>query len=187
MSGRVEALHPDDLTEAQRELYDLLLEGPRAKGPRPFPLTDGQGRLRGPFNAMLLNPELGRVLQELGAVVRYRTGFTERQREIAILAVAAHEDSAYEWAIHSHFGRRLGLTADDLDALRSGTGTPFEDPAETAVLTATRELARSGDLDDESFHATAGAIGLTRLYELVTLVGYYRLLAGQLRVLRVSE
>ena len=39
---------------------------------------------------------MGAALQDLGAAVRYRTGLTDRVREMAILLVAAHWDSAFE-------------------------------------------------------------------------------------------
>ncbi|MEV6149913.1 hypothetical protein AB0L53_06180 [Nonomuraea sp. NPDC052129] len=59
-------------------------------------------------------------------------------------------------------------------------------PADRAVLEAARELLRTGDLTDDRFAASIGALGQTRLYEVITLVGYHRLLAAQLRVLRVD-
>ncbi|MQA98365.1 MAG: carboxymuconolactone decarboxylase family protein [Streptosporangiales bacterium] len=169
----------------QRELYDRLVGGPRASGPRPFPLVDEQGRLAGPFNAMLLNPELGDALQALGAIIRYKTAFTQRQREIAILATAAYEDSPYEWAVHSHVAAGLGLTPRELEALRDGTDV-FTDPQEAVVHTAAREVAATGDLGEETYRTAIDALGRTAVYELVTLVGYYRLLAGQMRVFQVT-
>ncbi|GAA4241751.1 carboxymuconolactone decarboxylase family protein [Actinomadura meridiana] len=186
MPARLDAFRPADLTADQRELYDRLLDSARATGSRPFPLADDEGRLRGPFNGMLLSPELGNALQELGSVVRFGTGFTSRQKELAILVVAAHERSDYEWAVHSHAALQAGLTEDQLTAIRTGADCPLDDPVESAVLTATRELATSGDLTDDSFTAATDVLGLPRLYELVTLVGYYRLVADQLRVLRVT-
>ncbi|MBT2229231.1 carboxymuconolactone decarboxylase family protein [Nonomuraea sp. NEAU-A123] len=186
MPARLDAFRPGDLTAEQRRLYDRLLGSPRATAPRPFPLADEEGRLRGPFNAMLLNPDLGHALQELGGAVRYRTGLTPRQREIAILAVAGHERSDYEWKVHSHAALLEGLTEAQLAGLRGGADRPFDDPAERAVLEAARELLRTGDLTDDTFAASIDVLGQTRLYEVVTLVGYYRLLAAQLRVLRVD-
>ncbi len=55
------------------------------------------------------------------------------------------------------------------------------------MLTTTRELIATGDLTDESFAESVATLGLKRLYELVTLVGYYRLLADQLRLLRIHD
>ncbi|RBQ16871.1 carboxymuconolactone decarboxylase family protein [Spongiactinospora rosea] len=186
MPARVEALRPGELTAEQRVLYDRLLASPRASAPRPFPLADEEGRLRGPFNAMLLNPGLGHALQELGGAVRYGTGLTARQREIAILAVAAHERSAYEWEVHSHTARLEGLTETELAALRDGSTPPFADPAEGAVLLAARELLTTGDLGDETFAAAVESLGEAGVFGLITLVGYYGLLAAQLRVLRAD-
>jgi len=188
MALRVDPLRPGELTDEQRQLYDRLLASPRATGLRPFPLTDGEGRLRGPFNAMLLSPQLGNALQELGTVVRYGTGFTRRQAEIAILVVAAHEGSQYEWQVHRHEALLAGLTEAQIAAIQAGGHEDaFTDPVERTVLTTTRELIATGDLTDESFAATDAALGLKRLYELVTLVGYYRLLADQLRLLRIHD
>ncbi|MFC4052690.1 carboxymuconolactone decarboxylase family protein [Actinomadura syzygii] len=187
MPARVDAFRPADLTAEQRELYDRLLASARATGSRPFPLADEEGRLRGPFNGMLLSPGLGDALQELGTAVRYGTGFTARQKELAILAVAAHERSEYEWAVHGHAALQAGFTEDELAAVHAGAACPLDDPAEAAVLAAARELAATGDLTDDAFTSATDALGLTCLYELVTLVGYYRLVATQLRVLRVTD
>ncbi|WP_431913957.1 carboxymuconolactone decarboxylase family protein [Nonomuraea jabiensis] len=186
MPARLEPFRPADLTAEQRRLYDRLLGSRRARGPRAYPLADGEGRLQGPFNAMLLNPELGDALQELGGAVRFGTGLTPRQREIAILAVAAHERSDYEWEVHSHAGRQEGLTDADLAALRERAPAPFDDPAERLVLETVRELLETGDLGDATFAAALESLDQARLYGLVTLVGYYRLLAVHMRVLRID-
>jgi hypothetical protein len=45
-------------------------------------------------------------------------------------------------------------------------------------------LAR-GDLDDDEYGQAQDALGVERLVELVTLVGYYDLLALSLKVFRV--
>lgn len=186
MSERLPGITPAEMTAEQRALYDRLVGGPRASGPRPFPLVDEQGRLAGPFNAMLLNPELGDALQSLGAIIRYETAFTGRQREIAILATAAREDSPYEWAVHSHVARGLGLTDAELAGLREGRDV-FTDPAEALVHRAARELATGGDLAEETYRAGVDTLGRTGVYELVTLVGYYRLLALQMRIFQVTD
>lgn len=186
MTARLHQPRPDELTPEQRDLYDRLVTGKRATGPRALPLTDAEGRLQGPFNAMLLNPELGDPLQRVGVAVRYGTALTARQREIATLAVAAAESSAYEWAAHAHLARAAGVTDEQITAIRDGGEVPLDDAAERTVLDTARELLTTGDLGDGGFAAARDALGITVLYELITLVGYYRLLALQLRTLRVT-
>ena len=186
MPARLHQPRPDELTPDQRDLYDRLVTGERATGSRAFPLTDAEGRLQGPFNAMLLNPALGDPLQRVGVAVRYGTGLTGRQREMATLTVAAAESSPYEWAAHAHLARAAGVTEDQLAAIRDGGPVSLDDPAERAVVDAARELLSTGDLTDDTFAGARDALGVTVLYELITLVGYYRLLALQLRTMRVS-
>ena len=186
MPERLPLLRPDDLTPAQRTLYDKLTTGKRAGGPRAFPLTDEEGRLQGPFNGMLLSPELGDALQQVGATIRYAGTLTARQRELATLTVAAAESSSYEWAAHSHLASTAGLTDPQIEAIRTDAPLTLDDPTEAAVLTAARELVRTGDLSDATFATTRDALGLTTLYEVITLVGYYRLLALQLRTFGVT-
>jgi 4-carboxymuconolactone decarboxylase len=117
--SRLERLVPESLDDQQRALYELINAGPRAAGSQSFRLVGDDGALEGPFNAMLLCPILGTALQELGAALRYRTSLSDRAREMAILAVAAHEDSAFEWHAHQAVGRLTGLTRTDFPPTRT--------------------------------------------------------------------
>jgi 4-carboxymuconolactone decarboxylase len=184
--GRLPKLPPEQMTDAQRALYDAIVGGPRAHRVSPFPLTDETGALGGPFNAMLLQPELGGALQALGGAVRYRTALSGRAREIAILSVARGWDSAYERYAHEAVGRANGLSEADLEALRDGRTEVFADPAERLVAETTAALVARGDLSDEEFAEARAGLGLPMLFELTTLVGYYATLAMQLRVFRVE-
>ena len=182
---RLRKLEVDRLDAEQRALYDSIASGPRANGPQLFALTDGAGRLEGPFNAMLLRPGLGQALQELGAAIRYRGTLDDRGREIAILAVAAVWDSAFERYAHEAVGRAAGLEEAELDALRRGDHEAFADERERLIAATARALAEQGDLTEEEFAGGRAALGEEGLFELTTLVGYYATLALQLRIFRV--
>ena len=182
---RLPLLAPAELDPDQRTLYDAIALGPRAQGPQLFPIADGQGRLNGPFNAMLFAPALGQSLQELGATLRYRTALTDRVRELAILVVAAHWNSAFERFAHEPIARAAGVSDAQLDAVRTGGAPELDDPAESVALELTRALARDGDVTDELFDRAVPLIGIRAVVELTTLVGYYATLALQLRVFRV--
>jgi 4-carboxymuconolactone decarboxylase len=182
---RLPRLRPSDLDEAQRALYDEIAGGPRAVGGSAFPLIAEDGGLRGPFNAMLLQPALGSALQALGSAVRYRTSLDARSREIAILTVARQWDSGFERQAHEAVARACGMTDAELAALWAGDPDAFPDARERLVLTTTAALAAAGDLSDDDYAAAASALGLPTLFELTTLVGYYATLALQLRTFRV--
>ncbi|WP_372666062.1 carboxymuconolactone decarboxylase family protein [Amycolatopsis kentuckyensis] len=174
---RLPRLTPAGLDDDQRALRDAIVAGPRAGG--PFPLTDEAGALTGPFNAMLFSPPVGEALQRLGAAVRYETELTDRVRELAILAVAARWDCAFERYAHEPAARAAGITAAQLDGLDG------LDPEETAALRFVDALL-DGDVDDVTYAETVPTIGNRVAVELTTLVGYYATLALQLRVFRVT-
>jgi 4-carboxymuconolactone decarboxylase len=184
MTGRLRPLTPQQLDESQAEVYATIVGGPRNGG--PFALTDDAGVLRGPFNAMLYAPSVGLALQELGSTLRYRTSLDARTREIAILVVAAHWQSRFEQYAHEAVGRQCGITEAEIAALRAGDPLALADQREQAVHDVARALVVERDLDDEAFAAARQALGEATLVELSTLVGYYALLALQLRVFRVD-
>jgi 4-carboxymuconolactone decarboxylase len=181
---RLPKLDPTALDEDQRSLYDAIAGGRRAQGPQLFRLADSRGRLEGPFNAFLLQPRLGSALQALGSAVRYDTGLDDRCREIAILVVAAHWRSDFEWYAHEAVARSVGLTEPDLTAIRAGQYAALAEP-EAVVARTAAALAARGDLDDTEYRQAVDHIGTPGLFELLTLVGYYATLALQLRVFRV--
>src|SRR5690606_24509209 len=170
MTARLPGLPPDELDEAQAEVYRAITGGPRAAGPQAFALTDEQGRLRGPFNAMLLSPPVGGALQELGAAVRYGSILSDRIREMAILVVAVHWGSRFEREAHEAVGRARGVTEAELAALREGRIPDLTDPAERTALRATGAMVRAGTLTDEEYAEAVAALGERGLFELSTLV-----------------
>ena len=182
--ARIGKLAPSSLDEEQRSLYDAIAGGRRAQGPQLFRLVDENGRLEGPFNAFLLQPRLGSALQALGSSVRYDTRLDDRCREIAILVVAAHWRSDFEWYAHEAVARSAGLDDADLAAVREGRHTALTGPEAVVARTAAALVVR-GDLDDAEYLEAVEVVGTAGLFELLTLVGYYATLALQLRVFRV--
>lgn len=180
--SRLPARRPGELDGPARALYDAITGGPRARGPRLFPLVDADGGLRGPFDAMLRSPAVGGPLQELGAALRFGSGLPPRTREMAILAVAAAWDSAFEREAHEAVGRHVGLADGELAALRRGGVPQLADPLERAALELTRALLAGGRLPDAEYRTLAGLLGERLVFELSTLVGYYATLALQMRL-----
>ena len=104
---------------------------------------------------MLHSPAVGGALQAVGTAVRYRSVLSDRVREAAILAVAAHWDSDFERYAHEPLARHVGLTEAEVAALLAGAEVPFEDPAERAALRVVRALLAASDLTDEEYDAGA--------------------------------
>ena len=186
---RLDLIPPADLAPAQRALYDAITGGPRASQAGTVPITDTDGQLLGPFAIMLLSPDVGNAMQQVGATIRFGTALTGRERELAILTVAGALDSEFERLAHVPAARGLGLTEPQIDAALSGLavdGLAVDGlSADEAMV---RRLARAMTVDrtlsDEEYSAGVGALGRERLAELTWLVGYYSALALSLAVFR---
>lgn len=185
LHGRLRWLGPGDLDESQLALYERILGGPRSSTPRTTPMADAQGRMHGPFNAMLVDPVLGEATQQLGAVVRYQTRLDGRTREIAILEVARHHRSEFEFHAHRAIGLVSGLIETELLALQTGEPVESFSQGEALVREVVASLVVNHDLDDALYARAAEALGDVVLVDLVVLVGFYEYTALALRVFRV--
>jgi 4-carboxymuconolactone decarboxylase len=183
--SRIPGLLPAQLDEAQAALYDAIVGGDRAKDASAS-LTDDDGSLIGPFNALLYSPEVGDAVQRLGAAIRFRSGLSPRTREIATLAVAAKWQSHFEWWAHEPMGRRAGITDDQLAAMKAGGEARFEDDRDQLTYDFCRAVLRTADVADPLYQAMVRDLGEPRVFELLVLVGYYSLLAQMMRIFRVG-
>ena len=174
--GRLPWPAPEELDAEARAVHEAIAGGPRAAGPRLFAMSTAEGRLEGPFNAMLSAPSVGMALQELGAAIRYRTQLSDRCREIAILIVAAHHRSDYEWYAHEAVGRAAGLDDAEIAALRECRSAGSFDAAEQAMVDLALSLAARREVDDAVMERAIETLGLPGVTEAVVLIGYYETL-----------
>jgi alkylhydroperoxidase family enzyme len=183
---RLELTAPADLDDAQRAVYEAITGGPRASQAGTVPIVDEAGRLLGPFAVMLLSPEVGNAVQQVGAKIRFATALTARERELGILAVAGELRSDFERLAHEPAALRAGLTQDQVNAVLSGQVPAGLAGDEALVCRLARVMTADRTLPDEDYGAGLAALGERRLAELTWLVGYYSALALSLAVFRPS-
>ncbi|MET7399136.1 carboxymuconolactone decarboxylase family protein [Dactylosporangium sp. NPDC005572] len=183
---RVDHVDPADMTDGQRAVYDRYATGPRAAPDNPFLLVDPDGRLQGPPAVWVLSPVFGQALQQIGAAVRFGSRLPTRACEMAILLAGHHHDSAFELYAHERAGAAAGLTEADLAALADDRDPAGLSEVEACVLRTTRSVLARGTLDDGEFRDAAAVLGEAGLFELVTILGYYTMVAWQLAVFDVQ-
>lgn len=179
---RLHRVLPADMTPEQREIYDKFAGGRRADPASGFSLIHQDGGLIGPPNLWLFSPPVAKALELLGGVVRFELGLERPAHELAILVVATAHASAFELATHVPAARAAGLTDDQLAAVVDGR-VPEGLTQEQGMVheVATTLVSRRG-LDDALYARAVDGLGERLLLELVTLVGYYELVALQLAV-----
>lgn len=184
--GRLTWFEPEAFDDDQRGLHAYLTGGRRIAGAGSLPRTDEAGRLYGPYNALLASPKFSRAFQEAGNYLRTDATYTPRCREIAILELATLRRCGFEWHAHEPPGRAVGLTDDEITALRTGAPAPTFDATETLVRRVAQSLANARDLDDALYAAASAALGERALFEIVMLISYFDTLAVAITVFRAE-
>lgn len=181
---RLDLISPADLDDGQRAVYDAITGGPRASQAGTVPIADESGRLLGPFAVMLLSPEVGNAVQQVGAKIRFGSALTGRERELAILAVAGELRCDFERLAHEPAARGLGLTQAQVNAVLTGAVPDGLAGDEALVCRLAQVMTANRNLADEDYAAGVAALGRARLADLTWLVGYYSALALSLAVFR---
>jgi 4-carboxymuconolactone decarboxylase len=181
---RLGLLAPAELDEAQRAVYDAITGGPRASQAGTVPITDDAGRLVGPFPVMLLSPEVGNAMQQVGAKIRFATALTGRERELGILCVAGALRCDFERLAHEPAARKLGLTQEQINAALSGRVPDGLTDDEPLICRLAQVMATERNLADADYDEAVADLGDQRLADLTYLVGYYCALALSLAVFR---
>lgn len=184
--SRLPLLRPEDMSPEQKAVYDAIVGGARAAAPRSGSLTNDDGSLIGPFNAMVTSPTVGGPLQAVGESLRYRSSLSPAVRELAIVLTAAHWDAPFEWWAHAPLAERAGIAPDAIAAIEKGDTPVFADEEHRLVHEACVALLDSGTLGGEMYSALEERLGRAAVVELLVLVGYYSTIAFVLNATAVE-
>lgn len=155
---------PDDMSPAQRAVYDRIVSGPR-------------GKIQGPLRAALHSPELADRWQALGALLRYDTSLTPRQSELAILVTGRACNSPFEWYAHRLESERIGLEPPVIEALLAREVPTGLAEDEAVVVAFAAELNAHRSVSDTVYARALALLGTVAVVELTALVGYYTMVA----------
>jgi 4-carboxymuconolactone decarboxylase len=163
MAQRFPKLTPDQMNPAQREVAAEITAGPR-------------GEVRGPFIALIHNPELASKVQRLGEHLRWKGKLPPKLKELAVLVTARRWTCQHEWVMHSKLALEGGLPAEAVEAIAQNR-EPSLPEDEKAVYDFCRELHATGRAGDQAFFRVQNKFGLDGALELIALNGYYSMMA----------
>ena len=162
--SRFPKLTPEQMSEPQRAVAAEISAGPR-------------GEVRGPFIALLHNPELARHLQHLGEYLRWGGKLPAKLVELAVLITARRWTCQHEWFIHVELARKAGLDEQLIAAIRDAREPSGIGADEAAVYAFCKEAHATGRVGDAAFEAARERFGLDGALELLALSGYYTMMA----------
>lgn len=160
----------DGLTERQQQVFDAV--------------TGSRGRVVGPFTILLHRPEIASAAESLGGYLRFGLSLDPRLREAVILTVATLLECEFERQAHETLGAQAGLTADQLASIRRDGGTDLT--LGLGLVTAiARQLVLEHRVAEDLFARAKARWSEAELVDLITLIGYYQMLATVLNAFEV--
>jgi 4-carboxymuconolactone decarboxylase len=174
-----EPLVPGRLDAEAATLRDTILET-RARVVDAIGLVAPDGSLRGPFDPLLRTPAIGRVVQELGLVVRSGSELGPAVCEAVILVIVNDWDCTFEWNAHSQVALDGGmLSEDDISRIAEG-GRPTDPVLALACKFATQQV-RYRSPDPAMQASVIEEFGERGVVELTMLVAYYETVCRLIR------
>ncbi len=171
--SRLGSLAPEQMSSAQKDVYDSIVSGER-------------GSFGGPFSALLYSSELTSKVEQLGVYIRYQCEIPSRQRELLICIVSAHWRADYEWYVHAPLAVKSGLSQGVLDEIADGKSPNLDNTADACVYEFGTELLNNRRVSDKTYAKAIELFGEKGTVEMTGLLGYYVLLAMTLNTFEVD-
>jgi len=172
--ARIDPIPMDRMTPEQKRLNDEIAG------------TRGGRTAKGPFALWLRTPELAARANAFGIYLRHETSVPQRLVELAVLVVARTYTAQYEWHAHAAHAYRLGIDPALVEAIRTRKAPVIEKEDEKIVHTIATELTADRTLSDATYRRAVDALGEQTVLDLVTIIGFYTMVAVVLVAFQVD-
>jgi 4-carboxymuconolactone decarboxylase len=169
VGDRFKPLKWDEMTPPQKTMMEHLVNGERR----------GAG---GPFNVLLRSPEVGDLVQQFGAQMRFHSSLPRKLNEMAIIITARHWTAQYEWNAHRAAAAQAGLSEPIIQAIAAGKRPASMDADETIIYNFATELLNTKQVSDPAFKAVKDKFEERGVVDLINVMGYYQLVSMLLNV-----
>jgi alkylhydroperoxidase family enzyme len=171
--ARVPYLNREDLPEADREIFDRLVDE------RKTPV----GNI---FRTLAHTPNLLRRFLALGGELRNGTALDPKLRELALMTVGRLTNAEYEFTHHWNLSLRVGVRHEQLEHLAEFEKSPVFNAQERAVMRYAAEATQNVTVNDATFAALREFLDTRRMMELVQNVAFYNMVVRVLVPLGVE-
>lgn len=162
--------HPRRLAKAERESLDQ-------RGKAIWDTIDNtRGGVWGPYSALMHCPQLAERVAALGEHLRFQAVLPDDKKELAILCAARAGECRFEWAVHEPLARQAGTRPEAIESLRTGESSRLE-PEESIIIELVTSLINKKCLPESIFNKALDSFNQDEIIELVTIAGFYQLLA----------
>jgi 4-carboxymuconolactone decarboxylase len=159
--ARVPYVSRDELDAEGQEIYDRIR---RDRNATEVGLQ---------FRALLHSPKATSYLTSLGAQLRFQSAMPEDLKELAIILIAHEWNSAIEWTGHAVLAARAGVSAESIEAIRTGQAPAGLTEQEQVIARFVHQLLRHKEVSDEMFAAAHQLVGTRGVVDLALTCSYY--------------
>jgi 4-carboxymuconolactone decarboxylase len=131
------------------------------------------------------HPDLGKAYNAWGWHQLVTNTLPLRARELIILRVGWLKQSEYEWHNHVGYALNLGMSLEEIAAVKIGADGWDWNEEDRTVLAATDELMDTNDLSDETWAALTKFYDRKQMLDFVHIVGHYVMLAWAINAMRM--
>jgi 4-carboxymuconolactone decarboxylase len=163
--ARIDPIPLDEMTTEQKRINDEIAG------------TRGGGAAKGPFALWLRTPELADKANAFGSHLRHHTSVPQRLVELAVLVVARTYTAQYEWHAHAAHADKVGLAPELVEAIRTRREPVINKADEQIVHAVATELSVDRKLSDATYARAVETLGEQTLLDLVTIIGFYTMVA----------
>lgn len=136
------------------------------------------------INVLAHNPRIVVPYLDMNKVL-FQLAISMREREIAVLRLAHLCDSEYEWFQHVAIGKRAGLDDADIEAIQVGSPLASWSDRDAVVMAVVDELQSTETVSDELWQRLAEHFDREQIFELLFVIGAYKMTAWILNPLKV--
>jgi 4-carboxymuconolactone decarboxylase len=150
-----------------------------------FERMEKQGPILNIFRAVSHSPEALRRFMKFGSYFLSEGKLDTNLRELAILRAAYLCRAPYEFSQHVSFGRRAGLSDDQIRGIAEPNGALF-DARQMAVLAYAGELTSDSCVSDATYADVETFLNAEEIVELTMVTSFYNMVARTLNALQVE-
>ncbi len=186
LGGRIPLVKPDELTSAQRPLYDSInaSQVPWAEK-AGFVAKTQYGSLVGPFNVSLQSPAIASAFAALQSAEAANTTLNERTRQVVILTVGSIWKSQYELYAHKAVARKAGIPEAAIEAVATGGLADVLTEEEQTAQAFTLAITRDHQASNEIFDRAKETFGVRGIVDILFLAGCYDVVCSLLNAFQV--
>lgn len=131
-------------------------------------------------------PTVAKEFSRFGGAILFNSTMDAKLRELAIIRVGLLAGAPYEVQQHDAIGLQVGLSAAQIEAIRTGPEHDIWGADEALVLRYTDEIVTDVKASDATFKAMVERFGTEQVVEYTLTIGFYMMVSRFLETMEVD-